>query len=225
MPMTNPAASRPVPPFSVLAPAILAMCIAVAASNILVQYPFRHFGLGEVLTWGAFSYPFAFLINDLTNRRFGPAAARRVVYAGFAIGVAMSVWLASPRIAIASGSAFLLAQLMDITVFDRLRRKSWWKAPFAAAMFGSVLDTVLFFSIAFSTSFAWIERLTGMADSSLTEPASLFGLGVPLWVTLALGDFSVKVVMGTLMLIPYGAILAIFAPALYAAGRPAAEKA
>ncbi|KKO96063.1 queuosine precursor transporter [Brucella melitensis] len=215
----------PQPSFSRLIPAILAMCVAVAASNILVQYPFQHFGLGEVLTYGAFSYPVAFLVNDLTNRRFGPAAARKVVYAGFVLGVVMSIWLATPRIAIASGSAFLVAQLMDITVFDRLRRQSWWKAPFAAAMFGSVLDTILFFSIAFAASFSWIDGLTGMLDSSLAEPASFLGLGVPLWASLAFGDFIVKVVMGTLMLIPYGTILAIFAPTLYAVNRPSAERA
>lgn len=218
MPIENPAFSR-------LLPAVLAMCVAVAASNILVQYPFQHFGLGEVLTYGAFTYPVAFLVNDLTNRRFGPAAARKVVYAGFVLGVVMSIWLATPRIAIASGTAFLLAQLMDITVFDRLRRKTWWKAPFAAAMFGSVLDTILFFSIAFAAQFAWIDVLTGMPDSSLTEPASFLGLGVPLWASLAFGDFFVKVIMGTLMLIPYGAILAIFAPSLYSSGRATVEKA
>lgn len=213
------------PSFSRLMPAILAMCVAVAASNILVQYPFQHFGLGEVLTYGAFTYPVAFLVNDLTNRRFGPAAARKVVYAGFVLGVVMSIWLATPRIAIASGSAFLFAQLMDITVFDRLRRKTWWKAPFAAAMFGSVLDTVLFFSIAFAAGFAWIDTLTGMPASSLAEPASFLGLGVPLWASLAFGDFFVKVIMGTLMLIPYGAILAVFAPSLYAPSRTTAEEA
>lgn len=204
-----------------LMPAILAMCAAVAASNILVQYPFQHFGLGEVLTYGAFSYPFAFLINDLTNRRFGPAAARRVVYAGFVLGVFMSIWIATPRIAIASGAAFLLAQLMDISVFDRLRRKTWWKAPFAAAMFGSALDTVLFFSIAFAAHFAWIDAMTGMPDSSLAQPAAFLGLGMPLWASLAFGDFIVKIFMGTFMLVPYGAILAIFAPALYAPNRAA----
>ncbi|PWL19605.1 hypothetical protein DKP76_03430 [Falsochrobactrum shanghaiense] len=209
MPAMNTSVSR-------LVPAMLAMCAAVAASNILVQYPFQYLGLHEVLTWGAFTYPIAFLVNDLTNRRFGPKAARQTVYAGFVLGVIMSIWLATPRIAIASGSAFLFAQLMDIAVFDRLRRKTWWKAPFAAAMFGSVLDTILFFSIAFAARFAWIDTLTGMPDSSLTEPAAFLGLGMPLWASLAFGDFFVKVVLGTLMLIPYGAILAIFAPALYA---------
>ncbi len=196
-------------------PAILAMCASVAASNILVQYQFEYWGLAEILTWGAFTYPFAFLVNDLTNRRYGPAAARKVVYAGFFLGVIMSIWLATPRIAIASGSAFLFSQLMDITVFDRLRRQSWWKAPFAAAMFGSVVDTILFFSIAFAGSFAWIDALTGMPDSSLNFPASFLGIAMPLWTSLALGDFIIKVIMGTVMLLPYGAILAIFAPKLY----------
>jgi len=209
---TNPALSR-------LLPAIFCMCAAVAASNIFVQYPFEHFGLGEMLTYGAFTYPFAFLVNDLTNRRFGPAAARKVVYAGFVLGVFMSIWLATPRIAIASGSAFLIAQLMDITVFNRLRQKTWWKAPFAAAMFGSIVDTVLFFSIAFAAQFAWLDAITGLPDSSLTEPAAFLGLGMPLWASLAIGDFFVKVVMGTLMLVPYGAILAVFAPTLYAPDR------
>jgi len=212
MPITGPSFAR-------LLPAVIAMCAAVAASNILVQYPFQHFGLGELLT-----YPVAFLVNDLTNRRFGPSAARKVVYAGFVLGVLMSIWLATPRIAIASGSAFLIAQLMDITVFNSLRQKTWWKAPFAAAMFGSVVDTILFFSIAFAASFAWIDAMTGMPDSSLAEPASFLGLGVPLWASLAFGDFFVKVVMGTLMLVPYGAILAIFAPALYAPDRVNAAK-
>ncbi|WP_312470237.1 queuosine precursor transporter [Brucella sp.] len=217
MPMTGPSFAR-------LLPAVIAMCAAVAASNILVQYPFQHFGLGELLTYGAFTYPVAFLVNDLTNRRFGPSAARKVVYAGFVLGVLMSIWLATPRIAIASGSAFLIAQLMDITVFNSLRQKTWWKAPFAAAMFGSVVDTILFFSIAFAASFAWIDAMTGMPDSSLAEPASFLGLGVPLWASLAFGDFFVKVVMGTLMLVPYGAILAIFAPALYAPDHANAAK-
>ena len=117
---------------------VLAMCAVVAASNILVQYPFDHFGLGEILTYGAFTYPIAFLVNDLANRTFGPAFARKVVYVGFAIAVVLSVWLATPRIAIASGTAFLTAQLLDITVFNRLRQLTWWKAPFASAIFGSL---------------------------------------------------------------------------------------
>ncbi|PYE89033.1 queuosine precursor transporter [Phyllobacterium leguminum] len=202
-----------------LLPAILSMCAIVVASNVLVQYPFNHFGLHEILTWGAFIYPIAFLVNDLTNRRFGPVAARKVVYAGFVVGLTMSVWLATPRIAIASASAFLFAQLMDITVFNGLRKREWWKAPFAGAMFGSVLDTLLFFSIAFAAHFAWIDRLTGMPDSSLANPVSFFGAEIPLWLSLAFGDFLVKTVMGALMLVPYGAILAIFHPALYSAGR------
>lgn len=198
-----------------LIPAILAMCVAVAASNILVQYQFHYFGLGDILTWGAFTYPLAFLVNDLTNRRFGPQAARKVVLFGFVLGVIMSIWLATPRIAIASGSAFLFAQLLDISVFNRLRRQSWWKAPFAAAMVGSVIDTILFFGIAFATQFAWIDKMTGQADSSLGDIVLFLGLPVALWVSLAIGDFMIKVIMGTLMLIPYGAILAIFMPAIY----------
>lgn len=203
------------PTYAQLGPAILAMCAAVAASNLLVQYPFQYFGLSEVLTYGAFSYPIAFLVNDLTNRRYGPQAARKVVYAGFILGVIISIWLATPRIAIASGLAFLIAQLLDIGVFDKLRQKSWWKAPFAAAMVGSLVDTFLFFSIAFATQFAWIDTFVGMPDSSLSELAAFLGLGMPLWASLAIGDFFVKAVLGTFMLIPYGAILAIFAPALY----------
>lgn len=201
---------------SALIPAVLAMCVSVAASNILVQYQFNYFGLGDILTWGAFTYPLAFLVNDLTNRRFGPQAARKVVLAGFVLGVIMSIWLATPRIAIASGSAFLFAQLLDISVFDRLRRLSWWKAPFAAAMVGSVLDTILFFAIAFAAQFAWIDQMTGHTDSSLTEIVPFLGQPVALWMSLAIGDFLIKVIMGTLMLVPYGAILAIFMPAVYA---------
>ncbi|WP_420960570.1 queuosine precursor transporter [Brucella sp. IR073] len=207
------------PNLRLLVPSVLSMCAVVVASNILVQYPFNHFRLHEILTWGAFIYPIAFLVNDLTNRRYGPEAARRVVYAGFVIGLVVSAWLATPRIAIASASAFLFAQLMDITVFNRLRKQQWWKAPWAGAIFGSVFDTLLFFSIAFAAHFAWIDRLTGMPDSSLANPVSFFGTELPLWLSLACGDFVVKLVMGTVMLVPYGTILAIFHPALYSAGR------
>jgi uncharacterized PurR-regulated membrane protein YhhQ (DUF165 family) len=195
-----------------LAPFVAAMIAVVAASNFLVQFPFEHFGLGEILTWGAFTYPVAFLINDLTNRRFGKPAARKVVLAGFAIAVVISVWLATPRIAIASGSAFLFGQLLDITVFGRLRRQTWWRAPLAAAMAGSLLDTAIFFSLAFATPFSFLDTGFGLADGSLAFPSPLLGGQAPLWVTLALGDLSVKIVMGLLMLAPYGALLNVLKP-------------
>lgn len=198
---------------------VLAMCLVVAASNILVQYPFNHLGLGEVLTYGAFTYPVAFLVNDLSNRRFGPQFARKVVYAGFIIAVILSIWLATPRIAIASGTAFLCAQLLDITVFSKLRQLTWWKAPFASAVFGSLLDTLLFFSIAFAAQFAWIDLATGRADSSLAMLVPFLGRDIPLWTSLGFGDLMVKIVMAVVMLVPYGAILAVFAPAIYSANR------
>jgi uncharacterized PurR-regulated membrane protein YhhQ (DUF165 family) len=198
---------------------VLAMCLVVAASNILVQYPFNHLGLSEILTYGAFTYPVAFLVNDLSNRRFGPQFARKVVYAGFVIAVILSVWLATPRIAIASGSAFLCAQLLDVTVFSKLRQLTWWKAPFASAVFGSLLDTLLFFSIAFAAQFAWIDLATGRADSSLAMLVPFLGKDIPLWMSLGFGDMLVKIVMAVVMLVPYGAILAVFAPAIYSANR------
>ncbi|TWG95995.1 hypothetical protein L598_002800000500 [Mesorhizobium sp. J18] len=193
-------------------PFMAAMVVVVTASNFLVQFPFGHFGLGEILTWGAFTYPIAFLINDLTNRRFGPAAARRIVIVGFAIAVVLSVWLASPRIAIASGTAFLAAQLLDTAIFDRLRRQTWWRAPLISTMIGSVLDTILFFSLAFAARFAFLDTAFGLPDNSLAFPVSLFGLDVPLWVSLGLGDFSVKVLIGLAMLVPYGALLSLLRP-------------
>lgn len=195
--------------------AIAAMCVAVTLSNILVQYPFHWFGFDELLTYGAFIYPFAFLINDLTNRRYGPKAARQVVYFGFLSGIIVSWILATPRLAIASASAFLLAQLLDIAVFAPLRRKTWWKAPLAAAVSGSALDTILFFSIAFATHFAFIDVLTGYPDNSIPAMTTLFGVDVPVWFSLAFGDFWVKIAMALFMLVPYGAILAIFMPAIY----------
>lgn len=198
---------------------VLAMCLVVAASNILVQYPFNHLGLSEILTYGAFTYPVAFLVNDLSNRRFGPQFARKVVYAGFVIAVILSVWLATPRIAIASGSAFLCAQLLDVTVFSKLRQLTWWKAPFASAVFGSLLDTLLFFSIAFAAQFAWIDLATGRADSSLAVLVPFLGKDIPLWMSLGFGDLMVKIVMAVVMLVPYCAILAVFAPAIYSANR------
>ncbi|GAA4657890.1 VUT family protein [Bartonella pachyuromydis] len=186
---------------------IFAMCVAVTASNILVQYPVYWFGLNELLTYGAFTYPFAFLINDLTNRFYGPAAARRVVYAGFFAGVFVSWILATPRLAIASSLAFLFGQLLDIVVFTPLRRKAWWKAPLAAALVGSALDTVVFFALAFSSFFAFIDQMTGYADSSIVESTLWGSVGIPVWFSLACGDFFIKIIMSLFMLIPYGTIL------------------
>lgn len=194
-------------------PFVAAMAIVVISSNFLVQYPFGYFGLQDLLTWGAFTYPLAFLVNDLTNRRFGPVAARKVVYVGFAIAVVLSIWLATPRLAVASGSAFLVAQLLDVQVFDRLRERVWWIAPLTGALIGSAVDTVLFFSIAFSERFAFLDTGLGREDGSLGFAVPfLFGGEVPLWMSLALGDFAVKVGLSFVMLVPYGALLNIIRP-------------
>ncbi|RUT29429.1 VUT family protein [Arsenicitalea aurantiaca] len=189
--------------------AIAAMVAVVSASNFLVQFPVEAtlggVDLAEILTWGAFTYPVAFLVTDLTNRHFGPARARLVVLAGFSVAVLISIWLASPRIAIASGSAFLLAQLLDVSVFDRLRHGRWWQAPLISSFLGSVLDTVLFFSIAFAARFSVLDTGFGLEDGSLPFPVPLLGFGpeVPLWVSLALGDFLVKMAVAVALLAPY----------------------
>ena len=194
---------------------IFLMTLVVVASNILVQYPLggTMFGinLGDLLTWGAFTYPIAFLITDLTNRQFGPSAARRVVFAGFVVGVTLSFWTSIPRIAIASGSAYIIGQLLDISVFNRLRRQSWWRAPLAGSIAGSVLDTALFFSLAFAATFAFI----GPNDAFAIETAPLLGLftaEAPRWVSWALGDLTVKVVVGLVLLLPYGALMNTLKP-------------
>jgi uncharacterized PurR-regulated membrane protein YhhQ (DUF165 family) len=195
-----------------LAMAILAMVAVVAASNFLVQFPvqltFGVVNLADTLTWGAFTYPVAFLVTDLTNRHFGPGPARRVVYVGFALAVLLSALLATPRIAIASGSAFLCAQLLDVAVFDRLRAGRWWLPPFVSSLIGSVLDTVLFFSLAFAPVFAGVDALFGMADGSLgfAVPFLSVGAKVPLWTSLAAGDFLVKLAVAGVLLVPYGAL-------------------
>ena len=150
---------------------VLAMVVVVVASNILVGYP-----INDWLTWGALTYPVAFLVTDVTNRRFGPGPARRVVIVGFALAVVLSVVLASPRIALASGSAFLIAQVLDIQVFDRLRDRVWWLPPLVSSLLGSALDTVVFFTLACA------------------------GTGLP-WISWAIGDFGVKVTVA-LMLLP-----------------------
>ncbi|NTJ43966.1 queuosine precursor transporter [Agrobacterium larrymoorei] len=194
---------------------VVLMTLVVVASNILVQYPLSGtlFGinLGDLLTWGAFTYPIAFLITDLTNRQFGPSIARKVVLAGFVVGVTLSFWTSIPRIAVASGTAYLIGQLLDISVFNRLRRQSWWQAPLAGTMLGSLLDTVLFFSIAFAASFAFI----GPNDSFAIEAAPILGvlsLEAPRWISWALGDLSVKILVGLFMLLPYGALMSTLKP-------------
>ena len=195
-----------------LLPGVAAMTAVVVASNILVLYPVQMtigaLNLADLLTWGAFTYPAAFFVTDMTNRRYGPTIARLVVVAGFAVAVALSVYLSTPRIAIASGSAFLVGQLLDVTVFNRLRRSSWWRAPLAASIFGSMLDTVLFFSLAFSASAGFL----GADDPFAIESAPFLGLFAaefPRWVSWGAGDFSVKMLAALAFLLPYRALLGI----------------
>ena len=179
---------------------VVAMTLVVVASNILVQYPFEPFGLGDYLTWGAFTYPVAFLVTDLTNRRYGPRVARQLVIVGFALAVVLSIWLATPRIAMASGTAFLVGQLLDITVFNRLRRQAWWRAPFVGSVIGSALDTALFFSLAFA------------GDPDMSGLVNLFGTDVMLWQSLAVFDFTVKMLIALIALLPYGALMSVILP-------------
>ena len=189
---------------------MLAMAAVVVASNFLVQFPVNidlgSIQLKEILTWGAFTYPVAFLITDLANRKFGPRQARLVVAVGFLLAVVLSIWLATPRIAIASGTAFLVAQLLDVSVFDRLRNSTWWRAPLISSLLGSALDTVLFFSLAFAPAFSMLDF--GGEDGSLgfAVPFLSVGAEVPLWLSLAAGDFIVKVLVGLAMLLPYGIV-------------------
>lgn len=191
-------------------PFMLAMAVIVVASNFLVQFPVQlnlgSFQLAEILTWGAFTYPVAFLITDLANRKFGPSNARLVVAAGFILAVVLSIWLATPRIAIASGTAFLVAQLLDVSIFDRLRNSTWWRAPLISSLLGSALDTVLFFGLAFAPAFGMLDF--GGEDGSLGFGVPFLSVGaeVPLWISLAAGDFIVKVLVGLAMLLPYGIV-------------------
>ena len=165
------------------------MGFIVLASNYLVQFPIKYYGLGEILTYGAFSYPIAFLITDLANRSYGKMVARKIVYIGFAIGISFTLLfstnfadLISIRIAIGSGTAFLIAQLLDVQIFDRLRKKDWFVAPLTSSLIGSTVDTFLFFSISF------------------------YATGIP-WVTLSLGDLAVKIFVALVMLIPFRLLL------------------
>ena len=182
--------------------AVVAMAVVVVASNILVQHPVTAFGLQDYLTWGAFTYPIAFLVTDLTNRRFGSETARRVVLVGFAIAVLLSVIFATPRIAIASGTAFLTAQLLDVVIFNRLRNTAWWLAPLASSLIGSAVDTALFFTLAFAGS--------GVGTAIYPLP---FGLvEAPVWMGWAVIDFVVKVACALMLLIPFRALMGLTAP-------------
>jgi queuosine precursor transporter len=187
--------------------AVATMALIVLASNILVQYPVQAWGLQDYFTYGAFTYPFAFLVTDLCNRRFGPIVARRVVYIGFAVAVVLSIYFASPRIAIASGSAFLVSHLVDIGVFNRLRRMAWWTPPLVSSVIASAIDTAIFFSFAFhcgpvfgGMTITQMLAAVGIADECLALP----------WQTLAIADYGVKLGLALIALIPYGAILRFY---------------
>ena len=166
------------------------MGLVVLSSNYLVQFPVKYYGLQDILTYGAFTYPIAFLITDLANRSYGKQIARKIVYFGFVVGISFTLFfstnfsdLISMRIAIGSGTAFLFAQLLDVQIFDKLRSKIWFAAPFTSSLIGSLVDTFLFFSIAF------------------------YGTGIN-WITLGIGDFTVKVLMALTMLIPFRILMA-----------------
>ena len=202
-----------------LLPGILAMAAIVVASNILVQYP-----IGQWLTWGAFSYPLAFLVSDLVNRFQGVHAARRVVFAGFIVGLACSAIgtqimgefgpLVTLRVALGSGLAFLVGQLLDVSLFNRLRRAAWWRAPFLSTLLGSTFDTVLFFTIAFSAALVWLEPANDVSWAA--EMVPLLGVGpvVPLWVSLGVADWGVKILVDLLALLPFRLALAKYAARL-----------
>ena len=189
------------------------MATIVVASNILVQFLY-----GNWLTYGAFTYPFAFLVTDIMNRVFGVSAARKVVFAGFCVGVLCSFIgtqiqgefgpLVTTRIAIGSGLAFLVAQLTDVTIFDRMRAARWWQAPLVSSLVGSALDTFLFFSIAFSGVLSFIDP--GVDVAWATEPVPLLGVGpiFPLWASLAVADFGVKLALALVALVPFRLIVA-----------------
>ena len=170
------------------------MGVVVLSSNFLVQFPIEYYKLEELLTYGAFSYPIAFLITDLANRSHGKMVARKIVYIGFAIGISFTLLfstnfadLISVRIAIGSGTAFLIAQLLDVQIFDKLRKKKWFVAPLTSSFIGSTVDTFLFFSISF------------------------YATGIP-WLTLSLGDLTVKIFVGLIMLIPFRLLLRTLKP-------------
>ena len=189
-------------------PGIIAMAAIVVASNILVQFLF-----GNWLTWGAFTYPLAFLVTDIMNRVYGAQAARRVVFTGFVVGIVCSLIgtqimgeygpLVTWRIAIGSGIAFLTAQLLDVSIFSALRGGQWWRAPLASTLIGSTVDTALFFSIAFSASLSFIEPANDVSWAGEVLPILGFGPQAPLWVSLAIADWGVKLSLALLALVPF----------------------
>jgi len=192
-------------------PGILAMATIVVASNILVQFLF-----GQWLTWGAFTYPFAFLVTDLMNRIYGANAARRVIFVGFVIGVICSLIgtqmpgefgpLVTLRIAIGSGTAFLVAQLIDVSIFSALKNDKWWRAPLASSIIGSTVDTALFFTIAFSASLIFLEPSNDVSWANEALPVLGFGPVAPLWTSLAVADWGVKLTLALIALMPFKAI-------------------
>lgn len=196
-------------------PGVIAMALIVLASNILVQFLF-----GNWLTWGAFTYPLAFLVTDLMNRLYGPSAARKVVFAGFVVGVFCSLIgtqiqgefgpLVTLRIALASGIAFLTAQLLDVAIFDKMRDGVWWRAPLASTLIGASVDTALFFTIAFSATLSLIEPANDVSWAGEMLPLLGAGPVTPLWVSLAVADWMVKIALALLALIPFRLIVLRF---------------
>lgn len=195
-------------PMGRLWPGVLAMALVVLASNVGVQ-----FLLGPWLTWGAFTYPLAFLVTDVINRVYGPQAAQRVVLAGFVVGVACSLVgsqiqgefgpLVTLRIAVGSGLAFLVAQLLDVAVFDRFREGRWWSAPLLSTLVGSSLDTLIFFCVAFSTGFVFMEPSNDVSWANEMSPLLGVGPVAPLWVSMASADWVVKLGLALIALVPF----------------------
>lgn len=202
-------------------PGILAMAAIVVASNILVQFLF-----GQWLTWGAFTYPLAFLVTDVMNRVYGVAAARRVVFAGFIVGVICSAIgtqimlqgdgftypAVTMRIAMGSGLAFLTAQLLDVSVFNRLRDGAWWRAPLASTLIGSSVDTAIFFTIAFSGALSFVEPANDVSWAGEVLPLLGAGPMVPLWVSLGFADWLVKLTLALVALVPFRIIVGKMLP-------------
>ena len=200
-------------------PGIFAMAAIVVASNILVQFLI----FDGLLTWGAFTYPFAFLVTDLMNRIYGPNAARKVIFSGFVVGIICSLIgtqitlqgdgytysAVALRVAVGSAAAFLIAQLVDVFVFNRLRAGNWWKAPLVSSLIGSILDTAIFFTIAFSQSIQWFGENSNMEINWAWGAVPLLTCGpdAPLWVSLALADWAVKLTLSLIALVPFRMIL------------------